>query len=210
MLTNVAAVGATALMMLGGSAVDGQVAHAAPLLPGPVSVSVVSTAGSGCPAAQASVTSVGQDGFTLRLPSFTARTGNSAKITERRRNCQVGVTVTGPVGWTYTLSKADYRGRAQLAKGAVGTMHAAYYFAGLSDTTRYTRTLTGPRTTAWQASDSTEIRKLGWAPCGTPRSLNINTEVRVKPGPVRNSTSLMTLGSGGNTSASYRLSWKKC
>ncbi|WP_051799475.1 DUF4360 domain-containing protein [Catenuloplanes japonicus] len=205
MLSNGAAASAVALLLLGGSAVDAPLERAAPK----VSAAVASTGGSGCPGAVATVTATGADGFTLRFPGFTARAGGSAPLTERRRNCMVGVNIDRPAGWTFTLRKAEYRGNAQLAKGAVGTMQATYYFSASRSTARYTRTLKGPLRSAWQGG-ATDFKELGWAPCDSARTLNINTEVRVTPGPDRKQKSQMETGAGGKATATYHLSWKKC
>ncbi|MFF5448752.1 DUF4360 domain-containing protein [Streptomyces sp. NPDC012888] len=190
---------------------------AAPPGPGPaagVTIDVVSVNGSGCRPGSAAVdVSPDNTAFTVTYSEYLAQAGKGAKPTEFRRNCQIGLRVDVPKGHTYAVAKADYRGFANLAEGAVGTQKAGYYFQGTSETTGRSHDFHGPLRDNWQVTDTTALTDLAWLPCGQRRDFNINTELRVDAGgsDTATTTSFMTMDStDGSVNARYHLSWKKC
>ena len=205
--------GATLLAALAGTAVP---AHAAPTPQpsGKMSIDVVSANGSGCPRGTTAVTvSPDSKAFTVAYSEFTAQVGVGAKPTDFRKNCQLGLNVHVPQGYTYAIASTDHRGFAQLQRGASATQTASYYFQGESQNSRIRHNFTGPVDGNWQRTDTIGISSLSFLPCGEKRYLNVNTELRVNAGwsNRKKTTSLLTMDStDGNLDTVYHLAWKKC
>ncbi|MFI9719651.1 DUF4360 domain-containing protein [Streptomyces sp. NPDC052396] len=189
-------------------------AKAGPPPPDRVVIDVVSVNGSGCPAGTAAV-AVAPDntGFTISYSNYLAQVGFGAKPTDFRKNCQLGLNIHVPQGFTYAIAEADYRGFGSLASGATGLEKASYYFQGMSRTTSVTHNFAGPLSEDWQTTDVTDSASLVYAPCGAERILNVNTELRVNAGTSDPSTtnSFMTMDStDGSINTLYHFSWKEC
>jgi hypothetical protein len=181
--------------------------------PDHVVIDVVSVNGSGCPQNTAAV-ALSQDStaFTVTYSNYMAQAGPQASPTGFRKNCQLGVRVHVPQGFTYAVTKADYRGFASLARGASAVEQANYYFQGATPTARARQQFTGPYNNDWQATDTVGVASLAWAPCGAFRDLNINTELRVNRGnSAPSATSFITMDSTDTSiSTLYHLAWKHC
>ncbi|WP_190113288.1 DUF4360 domain-containing protein [Streptomyces cinnamoneus] len=182
--------------------------------PGRVVIDVVAVNGSGCPAGTAAV-AVASDNtaFTVSYSDYLAQVGLGAKPTDFRKNCQLGLNVHVPQGYTYAIARADYRGFAHLERGATGMERASYYFQGMSQTTSVSHRFAGPLSDNWQASDVTDAAALVYAPCGVQRILNVNTELRVSAGSSDPSTtnSFMAMDStDGSVNTLYHFAWKEC
>ncbi|MGK5544605.1 DUF4360 domain-containing protein [Streptomyces sp. URMC 127] len=182
--------------------------------PDRIVIDVVGVNGSGCPAGTANVTvSPDNTAFTVTYSSYTAQVGVGAKPTDFRKNCQLSLNVHVPQGFTYAVAKADYRGFAHLEKGATGLQRATYYFQGMSQSTYVNHPFTGALHDNWQASDSTGIDALVYAPCGAVRYFNINTELRVDAGssdPTRTTSLLAMDSTDGSINTLYHFAWKPC
>ncbi|PSJ25066.1 DUF4360 domain-containing protein [Streptosporangium nondiastaticum] len=198
---------------------------AAPVAPSPAApygepppdrivIDVVAVNGSGCPAGTANVTvAPDNQAFTVTYSSYTAQVGVGAKPTDFRKNCQLSLNVHVPQGFTYAVAKADYRGFAHLEKGATGLERANYYFQGMQQTTFVNHHFAGPLHDNWQASDSTDLDAVVYAPCGAVRYLNINTELRVDAGtsdPTRTTSLLAMDSTDGSINTLYHFAWKPC
>ncbi|MFJ7154168.1 DUF4360 domain-containing protein [Streptomyces sp. NPDC101118] len=179
-----------------------------------VTVDLVQVNGSGCrPGSATAAVAADNSAFTVTYSEYLAQVGKGAKPTEFRKNCQLGLRVNVPQGFTYAIARADYRGFASLEAGAVGKQLASYYFQGMSGTAVRTHTFKGPQEGNWQASDTTEIQALEFAPCGAQRNFNINTELRVDGGTsdTANTTSFMAMDStDGSLETVYHFAWKQC
>ncbi|MCX5380542.1 DUF4360 domain-containing protein [Streptomyces sp. NBC_00091] len=185
-----------------------------PAPPGQITIDVVQVNGSGCRPGTATV-SVSPDNtaFTVTYSEYLAQVGKDAKATDFRKNCQLGLNVNVPQGYTYAIAKADYRGFASLADGASATQKASYYFQGMSQTSSRAHTMRGPAEGNWQVSDSVPVEALVFSPCGAKRNLNINTELLAQAGSsdTANSTSFLTMDStDGSINTVYHFSWKTC
>ncbi|MFI5828004.1 DUF4360 domain-containing protein [Streptomyces sp. NPDC051578] len=184
-----------------------------PAPPQKVTVDVASVNGSGCRPASASV-AVAPDNsaFTVTYSEYLAQAGGGVPTTEGRKNCLLSLLVHVPQGFTYAVSKVDYRGYGNLQPGAVGTQKASYYFQGMSQTAYRTHTFRGALDDNWQTTDTTEIEALVFAPCGAQRNFNINTELRAEVGSSDSTkTSYITVDStDGSISTKYHFSWKQC
>jgi hypothetical protein len=181
--------------------------------PSQVYIRNITANGSGCP-----IGSVGSDispdakAFTLTFSEYAAEIGPGIPLSESRKNCQLGVAMNIPSGWSYTLLKVDYRGFAALDAGVVGQQRSTYYFQGASGRTNSGALFTniyGPTSRDFTISDDVEIQDFVWSPCGVTRSLNINTEVRVSG---RSGTrGYITQDSiDGELSHTYRIAWRRC
>ncbi|MEU1814785.1 DUF4360 domain-containing protein [Streptomyces roseifaciens] len=182
--------------------------------PDRVVIDVMAVNGSGCPAGTAAV-AVASDNtaFTVTYSKYLAQVGVGAKPTDFRKNCQLGLNIHVPQGFTYAIAKADYRGFAHLESGAVGMERASYYFQGMSHTTSVSHRFAGPLDDNWQTTDVTDASEVVYAPCGAQRLLNVNTELRVSAGSSdpSSSTSFMEMDStDGSVSTLYHFSWKEC
>ncbi|MFE1560861.1 DUF4360 domain-containing protein, partial [Streptomyces sp. NPDC058734] len=169
-----------------------------PAPPGQITVDVVQVNGSGCRPGTANVAvSPDNTAFTVTYSEYLAQVGKDAKATDFRKNCQLGLSVNVPQGYTYAIAKADYRGFASLAQGASATQNASYYFQGMQQTAYRSHTLSGPTEGNWQVSDAVPVEALVFHPCGAKRNLNINTELRAQAGSsdTANTTSFVAMDS---------------
>ncbi|MGP3984185.1 DUF4360 domain-containing protein [Streptomyces sp. KR80] len=182
--------------------------------PGKITIEPETINGSGCPAGTTAVAAAEDNtAFTVTYSQYLAEVGPSSKPTDFRKNCQINLRVSIPQGWTYAISRVDYRGFAHLQAGASGMEKASFYFTGSPHTSSKSHTFRGPYSDNWQASDVTEHSELVWAPCGEKRNLNVNTELRVNAGTSdkENKTSFMTMDStDSSVSTIYHFSWKQC
>ncbi|MFI1279573.1 DUF4360 domain-containing protein [Streptomyces sp. NPDC020858] len=178
-----------------------------------VTVDVATVNGSGCRPGSATV-AVAPDNsaFTVTYSEYVAQAGGGAPAVEGRKNCLLSLQVHVPQGYTYAVAQVDYRGFGSLQEGAIGTQKASYYFQGMSQTAQRTHRFNGHLDDNWQATDTTGIEALVFAPCGEQRNFNINTELRAEVGTSDPSqTSFMALDStDGSINSVYHFSWKKC
>ncbi|MDQ1287571.1 MAG: hypothetical protein QG622_1136 [Actinomycetota bacterium] len=179
-----------------------------------ITLEVVSVMGSGCPSGTMAVAaSPDNTAFTVTYSDYLAQVGVGAEPTDWRKNCQLGIKVNVPQGFTYGVAQADYRGFASLEKGSTGTQVSSYYFQGSQNTSKESYTFNGPLSDSWQRSDTREISEMEYAPCGVQRILNVNTELRVRAGTsdTKSTTSFMTMDSiDGAASTTYHFAWKQC
>ncbi|OIK04528.1 DUF4360 domain-containing protein [Streptomyces monashensis] len=181
--------------------------------PDKIVIDVATVNGSGCPAGTAAVAvSPDNTAFTVTYSSYLAQAGGNSDPTAFRRNCQLDLIVHVPQGFTYAIASADYRGFLSLQPGASATQKASYYFQGSPDTVPKTHPFSGAFNDNWEATDSTDVAQLVWAPCGVERNFNINTELRVNAGTQSpGKVSFMTMDStDGDISTVYHMAWKQC
>lgn len=184
--------------------------------PGKITIDVVNANGSGCPlnSEDAAVVAVSPDStaFTVTYSKYMAQVGPDVDVTEARKNCQLGLNVHIPQGFTYAIAEANYRGFGILAKGASASERASYYFQGDRQTTRITHTFKGPLESDWQTTDKVGIAALVYRECGEERNLNLNTELRVSKGSSDSKkTSYLAMDStDGEINTVYRFAWKQC
>src|SRR3954466_216506 len=111
-------------------------AKSAPTPSGKVTVEVKAINGSGCPKGTAEVTPNSDNtGFSVEYHQFNAQTGVGTSPTDARRNCQLGLLISVPQGFTYAIARATYNGFAYLQPGASASEKANYYFQGESAST---------------------------------------------------------------------------
>lgn len=174
-------------------------------------IDLVAMAGSGCLPGTADV-AVSPDNlaFTAIYSTYLAQAGPGIASTEGRKNCQLNVLVHVPQGFTFAITKADYRGFGSLLRGATASSRANYYFQGMSQTTQTVHNITAPLGDDWFASDEVPVASVVWRPCGELRNLNINTELRVAKG-TSTGASFLTMDSiDGSISTTYHMAWARC
>jgi len=176
---------------------------------GNITVEVVAANGSGCaPGTATVVANSDKTGFRIRYSDFVAEAGGTADATARRKNCQIGVLVTVPAGWTFAVAEADYRGRARLYAGATALQRTNYYWQGSSENSRTEETFTGPLNGYWATEDVAPV--LIYAPCAEQRVLNINTELRVDGGTSTSKSSMSMRSTEGDVDTLFNFSWTQC
>ncbi|GIE95615.1 DUF4360 domain-containing protein [Paractinoplanes rishiriensis] len=177
-------------------------------------IDVVTVNGSGCPVGTAAVAmSPDNEAFTVTYSNYIAQVGVGATTTDFRKNCQLNLVVHVPQGFTYAISKVDYRGFASIENGASAVQRANYYFQGSSQTAYTSHPFAGPLADDWQTSDEVPIAAMVWHPCGALRNLNINTELRVSAGTSdpKKTTSFISMDStDGAINTVYHFQWATC
>jgi hypothetical protein len=180
---------------------------------GQITIDIVTVNGSGCRLGTAAIAvSPDNKAFTVTYSDYLAQVGPQARPTDFRKNCQLNLKVNVPGGFTYGIAQADYRGFADLQRGAKGTAKASYYFQGMSDTDQRSKTWNGALSDNWQVTHTTDVASIIYHPCGEKRNFNINTELRVDKGTSDpKKTSLMAMDSTDVAfSTLYHFAWKKC
>ena len=176
---------------------------------GNVTFEVIAANGSGCAPGTASVIADSdKSGFRIRYHDFVAEAGGNADPTDRRKNCQVGVLVTVPAGWTFAIAEADYRGRARLHSGATALQRTNYYWQGSSGNNANDETFSGPYHGYWTTRDIAPA--LIYTPCAEQRVLNINTELRVDAGGSSAKSSMSMRSSEGDVDTLFNFAWTRC
>lgn len=205
----VAALGTVLALTLPGAANAAGTGALATVPDGSVTVEVVAASGSGCaPGTAWVVTNSDKSGFRIRYSDFVAEAGSGADATARRKNCQLGVVVSVPAGWTFAVAAVDYRGRARIQSGATGLQRTNYYWQGSSDNSRTEETLAGPYNGFWGTRDVSHA--LVYLPCGQQRILNINTELRVDAAGSGGRSSMSMTATEGDVDTLFNFSWASC
>lgn len=178
----------------------------------PVTVDLVTLNGSGCaPGTAVVAVAPGNVGFTVTYSNFIVTHGPGTNAMDARKNCQANVIVNVPSGYTYAITKATYRGFAQLMPGVTLTESANFYFQGDEVTSKIQHQFTSINNHDWQATDDFSIDGLVFAPCGAQRNLNINTSLFLSGVPSNGQQSIAIMDSTDfSVSSIYRFYWKKC
>jgi hypothetical protein len=205
-----AATGLAASLLVTAVAAPASASTAPP--PEGITFSVVTVNGSGCPAGTARVrTAADGTSFTVTYSDFVAQDGAHTDATDIRKNCQINLQVNIPQGFTYAIAEAEYRGHARLYAGASAVQSAYYYFTGQSPTAETNYSIAGPYSGRWKNTDTTEIAKLVYAPCGVQTNLNINSDLRVRAGTAEAARNWISMDRAhGEVDNIYHLSWIKC
>lgn len=187
MSTVFAAIGLAATLLVPPAAPVAEAPDATAAQPSAPTIEVVTINGSGCPAGSVEAPRITSSGDRVQIsfePSgdntFSASTGPRAEATDFRKNCQIGIQVDVPRGYTYAVERVRMRGTASLRSGATGVIGLNTYFQGMSATATATEELDGPLRSSWRTwlvPDDVE-----YAPCGEERNLNLNADVRVMAG----------------------------
>jgi hypothetical protein len=181
--------------------------------PDGVTMEIATVNGSGCPLGTAQVALTdSNEAFTVTYSAYTAQFGGDSRPTDDRKNCQLGIRVHVPNGYSYAIASSDYRGYASLQDGVHAVVNAGYYFQGNSGTRHFSQNLPGPYGESWQFTDAVADNQLMWSPCRDQRLFNINTELRLDPGGSDESKlSFISMDSvDSNMTTTYHYAWKRC
>ena len=174
-------------------------------------IDLVAMAGSGCPPGTADVAvSPDNTAFTAIYSEYLAEAGPGIPTTAGRKNCQLNVLVHVPQGFTFAITKVDYRGYGLLQRGASASQRANYYFQGMTQSTFTSHPVVAPLDDNWIASDEVPVAAVVWHPCGELRNLNINTELRVAKGTSTEASFLTMDSTDGSISTTYHFAWRQC
>jgi Domain of unknown function (DUF4360) len=178
---------------------------------GQVTLRVLSINGSGCAAGTATVTMLSDNtGFRVRYSDFRAQASGGSAPTDFRKNCQIGIQVDIPSGFTFAIARADYRGRAWLASGASALLRTNYYFQGSPGNNYVDHTFAGPLAGGWSASDVTDASAIVYEPCGASAVLNVNSELRVDAASSSALNWIAMGASSGNVDTLVNFQWQQC
>ena len=176
-----------------------------------IAIDLVALAGSGCKPGTADVAvSPDNTAFTAIYSEYLAQAGPNIAATEGRKNCQLNVLVHVPQGFTFAITKVDYRGYGLLQPGATASQRANYYFQGMTESTFVSHNFTAPLDDNWIASDEVPIASVVWHPCGELRNLNINTELRVAKGTSTEASFVTMDSTDGSIATTYHFAWRQC
>ncbi len=158
--------GGVVLALIASSLIAGSPASAGNILDDPptdqIVIDLVAMAGSGCRPGTADVAvSPDNTAFTAIYSEYLAQAGPGIASTEGRKNCQLNVLVHVPQGFTFAITKVDYRGYGLLQSGAVASQRANYYFQGMTQSTFTTHPVTRRSTTT--GSPATRSRSPPWS-----------------------------------------------
>ncbi|GBG77869.1 hypothetical protein CBR_g25801 [Chara braunii] len=179
--------------------------------PGAVKIEKFGYAGTGCPPGSADgiISSTGKE-LTVLFSAYTVSTPGS--LADRRKNCQVAVSLSFPAGFTFTLVTVTFRGYAEFQEGVQGTLVASYYLAGTEQTESVVKNLPPPVRDNFTITDS--FPAFIYPQCNsTSVLLNINSEARVvpPPPPLNNNEGVINVDAQDLALVQqFGLSWKIC
>lgn len=174
-----------------------------------ITIDVATVNGSGCPVGTAAV-AISEDAkaFTVTYSDYLVTTAVGGPTQE---NCQISSIVNVPGGFTYAISKTDYRGYGELGAGVTGQLRGRYYFQGMSPTAYTVHEIKGPVAGDWQATDEVAVTALVWHPCGAKRNLNVNTRLTIATNNTNDTKSYLTMDSTDQSfSTLYHFAWMTC
>jgi hypothetical protein len=181
--------------------------------PGAFGMTVQSVNGTGCPVGTTTVIPNGDHtAFTVTYSNYTAQNGGGVPVSQARASCVLTVSVSVPQGYTFGINKTTFRGWADLADGATGTLSTQYWFVGQAQTGQIRRDFSGPFQDDWQATDEVPLEAVQWMPCRTTYPLNINSQLIARAGSKHpGTTSLMSMdATDSEITTLYNVSWRQC
>lgn len=114
---------------------------------------------------------------TIEFEDYRAEAGTDGNASTRV-TCNVAIPVSVPAGTSIVVSSHDYRLSAKVNPGATVEVSIEAFFAGGRGTT-LARTLTGPISGAFIATNSIRPDDLLWSPCGQDVILRANSSLRL-------------------------------
>src|SRR3954463_1621176 len=104
-------------------------ASAEPTIPpaAPVTLTVFGVNGSGCRPDTATVTQAPDNtSFQVTYTGYVAAVGPGARSTDFRKNCQVGLWVRPPEGYSLAIARVEHGGYADLATGVSAALRTNF------------------------------------------------------------------------------------
>lgn len=176
--------------------------------------------GEGCPQGssvnpQISATRPGGlvDVLTLSLPEFTVAQGTNVSISERRKNCNVAINLRIPQGYSFSISRAQYAGAANIPLNVSG-VHRLIYSFPFSDTATFETVLNGVFQSRYYFRTSTlQPSALVWSPCSQLAALNLRTSLALQGNPESNASlgiRQVTKTATQTVTERYNIQWRRC
>ncbi len=192
--------------------------------PNGTQIQFVKAKGTGCMNGQVSV-SISPDGqeFSVLMDNYIAETTTNLNLDYK--SCILEVGIAAPVGWSYSLVSADYRGFAHAEAGTQVSHQVLYSFdgskpinekPGFADAPgRYSfkqQVFSGPFTDGYFIRNQIDSRTSLWSPCsmGAAQPLIIQTYLMARS-LKRSGLAQITLDSvDGVIAQQFKWSWKQC
>ncbi|KAJ3412625.1 hypothetical protein HDV05_000436 [Chytridiales sp. JEL 0842] len=144
--------------------------------------------------------------LSLKFTAFTATSGPTVSLAERRKNCQIAMTLTAPSGYQFAPDVLTTTGSVKLGPGTSGVLTTTYGFQGLINTARSETGFRGPFQNSFNVDSNFPVEAGSvWSACGGKSTLNVNV-----------AASLTGRGSGSVNVESlkgtgvYGLKWRQC
>lgn len=177
-----------------------------------VNIQAIAHGGTGC-----NQNTVGQTiaadrkSFTLLFDEFIVESGQGISGKQKRKNCNISVSLEFPQGWTYSIVGFDYRGFADLDPGVSASLTSSYYFQGSEFSKSFDKTFDGQLTDDFIISDTFGVDAVVWSDCKKSKPLNIETELYVNNPKRRSKYGMMSIDSlDGKVGQQYHMQWKRC
>ncbi len=199
----------------------------------------ITAQGNGCPPTTArSVLSPDAKTMSVLFDEYISQIDTSQSIMDKK-DCELTIEVNIPVGWSYSLMSADYRGFAELDKNTMGTQEIVYMFGALADSvpvpqsgvvapssriptrnkvaTFSSRIVKGPFSGDYSFTHLVTVGEMPWSSCDSrvSRDLKIHTTLMTRSltrGPTKEKgMAMITLDTVDAALAQkFDLAWKKC
>jgi hypothetical protein len=172
-------------------------------------------AGSGCNPSDSSAAlyDTNSDGlpdqFVVYFSNYTAQQGPGIVMSERRKNCNIGVQMHLPQGFQFSIANVRYLGYAEMPYGVRGRQRSTYEFPFHSNAVTLQSLVYGPYSGGYERTDNLGISSVVWSPCGMDAPLNIRTQVALE-GSQYPSAYMTTDQIDGRVRQIYGLSWRAC
>jgi hypothetical protein len=148
--------------------------------------------------------------MTVTFNDLEARVGPGIPAADATVVCELNLVLTIPDGYTYAISKMDFRGYAKLPAGSIGAHIAAQGVLGQQLEATATL-LPGPLEREWSSTAVPE--EPVYAPCDRSPTLNLQTVLYISGGGAENTREINYLTMDSNDASfvsRYHVSWATC
>lgn len=161
--------------------------------------------GTGCPAGTWA-TSISPDGKRFRVTFSAFEAVVSKHMSLAIKDCQLGIKLKSPSGFSYAVTDFSFQGYAYLEKGQSARQIARYYFQGAPVQSEEARAeLVGPYDDTYVFRDTVRTTDIVWSPCGVERDLNVRMTLRLNNG-AEKKDGYINLYEALN----FQLAWRRC
>ena len=166
-------------------------------------------AGTGCPQGSASI-AISPDAKSLSIlfDQYVVEAGGTKAFD--RKNCNIGIPISVPQGYSIALLGIDYRGFAGLPVGGFAQLAVDYFLAGSGRGVRTQKTFYGLMNTDYLKSDELGLESVVWTPCGASTVLRANTTLRVQSNNRREQAMATVDSADVSAGLIYHIGWKTC
>ncbi|KAJ3032643.1 hypothetical protein HDV00_007298 [Rhizophlyctis rosea] len=184
---------------------------ATPEPPTNVTINALTYGGTGCPAGTAAVLiAADKKSFAVIFDQYTVSV--SPTKNRDRKNCQLGLELLFPQGYSYSLGTVNYRGSAFLDNKVNGALVANYFFAGVPTQATKTTNFNGPYAeNNYVVTDSFDLQAVVWSPCGENVPLSMSSSILLDNTKNKKGSGELTTDSiDGKFMQIYGIQWAKC